>query len=236
MCLREVSSSLVTFQLLWHKLVIRTFLGDGQSHSRASCIHVEYIPNTHGHEMMLVLRDPQVSSISSTWEPHSAFLISSTCTDGSGLASDEQQDLPNSVLLPIQVPIEPIQIVFPIRGLRAGVRTNFVRDEPSLRCLTMIWTTCVEMNVYFWQPWRVLHFALGVSRYGVSCLSITIRKSCNDVHLFCCCHLSRRRALFSKERMGFRVVFYTVTSQYDSIFILLNFGVEPRMIEMTNVQ
>ena len=44
----------------------------------------------------------------------------------------------------------------------------------------------------------------------------------NDIHFCCCCHLRRRRALFSKYCMciGSRVVFYDVTSEYDSTFIL----------------
>ena len=57
--------------------------------------------------------------------------------------------------------------------------------------------------------------------YGVSCLSIATRQSGNDIHYFCDCHLRRRRAMFSKDCAGFRVVFYNVTSKHDSSFVLL---------------
>ena len=50
-----------------------------------TCIHVEYIPNKSGQEMMSVLQDKPASSNSSTWDPDSAFFqplcMSSTFSD-----------------------------------------------------------------------------------------------------------------------------------------------------------
>ena len=57
-------------------------------------------------------------------------------------------------------------IVFPTRGLRVGVRTKFVQEEPlGLRCWTKILATCVveEVPIYvdiltleFWAIWEHL--------------------------------------------------------------------------------
>ena len=64
------------------------------------------------------------------------------------LVSDVQKDIPNSLLFYIQVPIEPPQHFFPTRVLQAGVRTNFVREEPlGLRCLTKVLAICVVEDV-----------------------------------------------------------------------------------------
>ena len=73
--LREVSPTMVIIQLLQQKFVIRTFLTIHQWWSRLVCIHVEYIPNARDQEMMLVLQDPPVSLMSSTWETSSAFFF-----------------------------------------------------------------------------------------------------------------------------------------------------------------
>ena len=73
-----------------------------QQCSRSVRIHVACIPNTHGQEMMLVLQDPQVSLISSTWESYSAFFQSFWCRPHipirTILAFGEQKGTPNSEL------------------------------------------------------------------------------------------------------------------------------------------
>ena len=98
--------------------------------------------------MMLVLQDPHNSSISSTWEPYSAFFQPCIChphfPTKTILFSDERRDIPNWALFPILVPIELFQIAFPTRGPQVGVRTGFVQEEPlGLRCLSKILATCV---------------------------------------------------------------------------------------------
>ena len=58
--------------------------------------------------------------------------------------SDEQTDIPNSVLFPIQVPVEPLST----RSRQVGVRTDFVRGQQlGLRCFTKIWAICVVEDV-----------------------------------------------------------------------------------------
>ena len=47
-----------------------------ESQFRSVCIQVEYIPNTRGEEMMLVLQDRPVSSTCCTWKPQSPFFKS----------------------------------------------------------------------------------------------------------------------------------------------------------------
>ena len=98
--------------------------------------------------MILVHLDPQVPSISSTLEPFSGFFQPFWCHPRIPtriiIVFDEQTDIPNSEPIPLQVPIEPPQIVFTTRGLQVDVRTDFVQEEPlGLHCLTKISVTCV---------------------------------------------------------------------------------------------
>ena len=62
----EAFPTLVIFQLLQQKLVIRTFFCVHRWWFRSACIHVECIPNIRGREMKLVPQDQHSSSISST--------------------------------------------------------------------------------------------------------------------------------------------------------------------------
>ena len=76
-------------------------------------------------------------------------------------------------------------------------------------------------NIWTWrllnvqQPWSVLHLHLGVGWYCVGGLSCTGRSSCNDVHHFCCCHLSfvqwilhGLQSRLSQCHLGTRLVLY----------------------------
>ena len=75
------------------------------------------------------------------------------------LVSDDQKDIPNSLLFPIQLPIKLPQIVFLTRGLQVGVRTGFVRELPlGPRCLTIIWAICVAEDVSIYLDTLTLEF------------------------------------------------------------------------------
>ena len=66
--------------------------------------HVECIPSTHGQDMVVVLQDLQVSSISSTWDSYSFHTF--WCHPRTPIriitVFDEQIDLPNLVLFPFK--------------------------------------------------------------------------------------------------------------------------------------
>ena len=68
------------------------------------------------------------------------MLMSSTYTDGKlSLISMKKKTFHNSLLFPIQVPIEFLQTVIPTTILQLGVHKFFVREVPlDLQCLTMI--------------------------------------------------------------------------------------------------
>ena len=64
------------------------------------------------------------------------------------LVFDEQTDIPNLVLSPIQVPIELPRIVFPTTILPMGVHIIFVQEVPQdLQCLHRISAICVVEDV-----------------------------------------------------------------------------------------
>ena len=108
------------------------------------------------------------SFISSTREPYSASFQTFWCHPHVPiriiLVFDEQKDIPNAVLSPIQVPTKLLRTVSPTRDQKVGVGTNFVQEEPlDHRCLTMISATCVveDVSIYldsltleFWAIWE----------------------------------------------------------------------------------
>ena len=74
--------------------------------------------------------------------------MSSTYTDRKNLAYDAQQSVPSLARSPIQVPIELSRIAFPITVMLKDDRTDFVQEEQLvLQCWTMIWATCVLVDV-----------------------------------------------------------------------------------------
>ena len=166
------------------------------------------IPNIHGREMMLVRQDPQVSSISSTLEPFSAFFQPFSChpriPTRTILVFGEQKDIHNSAPSPIQVPIELPQIVFSTRGLQVGVHTSFVREEPlGLRSLTMIFALCVveDGSISGHSDFGILSnrgassIFTWVSADTASAVSPASWSSRNDIHYICGRHLRRKRTL-----------------------------------------
>ena len=81
----EVFATLVIFQLLQLKFVIRTLPCTLSWQFRSVYIHIECIPNIRDQEMKLVRQDQHCSSISCKWDPYSAslqlFVKSSTFTN-----------------------------------------------------------------------------------------------------------------------------------------------------------
>ena len=116
---------------------------------------------------------------------------------------------------------DPTTLVFRRITQPVDDHTNFVQEVArDLQCLPMILAMYAVEDVSKRPDSPILNLNLGVSRYCVGCLSCTVRWSCNDIHHFCGSHLGRRRALFSKNCMGSRVVSYNVTSQHASTFII----------------
>ena len=79
------------------------------------------------------------------------------------------------------------------------------------------------------------HFYLGISWYCVCCLSITTRQSGDDIHDLCCCHLRCWRSLFSEYCVRPWIVFYSITSEYNSTFLLLVLCLQLSILQMTYV-
>ena len=100
---------------------------------------------------MLARQDQRLSSISSTWEPYSVSFRPCWChpcvLTGMTLVSDERTYIPNSVLCPIQVPMEHLRTVFPTRDQQAGVRTSCAQEVPrDLQYFPMVSAICVAQD------------------------------------------------------------------------------------------
>ena len=141
------------FLLPQQKYVIQTSMYLVQQLFHLVCIHVEYIPNFHGQEMIMFVKINVFSSISSTWKPSFCFfpviLMSSTHTDRKkNLVSDERTYIPNLVLFPIQVFMKLPPIVFLITIRQMDDHINSVQEVPlDLQCLPMILAICVVESV-----------------------------------------------------------------------------------------
>ena len=142
----EVSPNLVIFQK--QKFVTRTFLFLVDNVFVRFYIHVEYIPNIHDPEMMLVRHDQQVPSISSTWEPYSASFQPFSChlriSTRIILVFDEHTDIPSpsfnrtsSNCLSHICPASGCPYNFPFKK----------KKKPGPECLTKFWATCVVEDV-----------------------------------------------------------------------------------------
>ena len=64
----------------------------------------------------------------------------------------------------------------------------------------------------------IFHFYLGVCRYCVNCLSVTIRLSSNNIHYLCGRHLWCSWALFCEYCIRSRIIFHNIASEYNSTF------------------
>ena len=221
LCAREVSAIPVIFLLLQQTYVIRTSLCTVQRLFPSVCFLLECIPNTRGQEMMWVRQDQRSSSISSKLEPNSAsfppFLVSSEHT------FSVRNFLPSKFwkLLPIAIKLMDDLTYFSSRGTTGSSNCPWCGPFVSWKTYPNIWT------FWFWnfeQLRSFLQFYLGVRRYCISCLSLTTWQSWNNVHDLCSGHLWCRWALFSEDCVSSRIVLHSVSSEYDSAFILLQLG------------
>ena len=109
---------------------------------------------------------------------------------------------------------------------------DFGHFDLSVFHLTMIWA--------FWlwnfsKRWGIFHFDLSICGYCISCLTWTSRKSGYNVHDFRGCHLGHERSLFSENCVRTTIIFYHVTSEYDSTFVFLLLRFQLRILEMTEI-
>ena len=81
-----------------------------------------------------------------------------------------------------------------------------------------------------------LHFFLGISWYCVCCLSIATWQSGDDIHDLGGCHLRCWRSLFSEHCVRPWVVFYNITSEYNSTFIFLVLCLQFNIFRWHNVR
>ena len=151
--LREAFPTLVVFSCSSRNTCFKTYF-ENSSIIVSFGLHSRWVHHKkkHGQETMLVVQDPRVPSISSTWEPYAASFQPLWCHPRTPkriiLVFDAQTNIPNVVLFPIQVPVELPRIGFPTRGQQVDVRTNFVWEDPlGLQCLTKVWATSVVVDV-----------------------------------------------------------------------------------------
>ena len=118
-------------------------------------------------------------------------------------------------------------------------RNNWVFDTgPWFRPLVSWWT---NPNVWtfrfgnFQQFVSIFHFHLGLSWYCICCLSIATWQSGDDIHDFGCRHLWCWWSLFGEYCVRSWIVFYNITSEYNSTFVFLVFCLQFSIFQMTYV-
>ena len=151
--------------------------------------------------------------------------------------------IPNLELSPNRASIGFSQIAYHITVLPKDDHTDFAKEERlGLPYWTMILCrgTRIQMSgqFRFWkfqQFWNIFHFYLSTSRYCVSCLSCATRQSGDDIHDFCCRHLWCWWSLLCKNCVGARIIFYNVTSEYNSAVVFLVLRLQFGILQMTDV-
>ena len=135
------------------------------------------------------------------------IFMSSTYTDKNILCFRwTNRQVPIRYFFPSKFQRNFLELSFPQQSCQLGVHINFVQEVPKdLQCLPKFSARKTYPCVWtFWfgnlkQSGSVFQFYLSAGRYCTSCLSVTIWKSCNNIHYVGGNHLGRRRALFSKK-------------------------------------
>ena len=139
------------------------------------------------------------------------------------LDSDEQKDSPNLVLFlhpsSNRISSNCFSHTNPANGCPYKFRSKStifndcpeIRSSVSWKTYPYVWTLWLRNCE---QPGSVLRFYLSVGRCCISCLSVTIWQSCNNIHYFCGSHLDGRSAMFCKNCGGSRVVYYNVITEH----------------------
>ena len=126
------------------------------------------------------------------------------------------------------------QIAYPITVLRKDDHRDFAQEKRlGLPHWTMISAIlCRGRRIQMsgrsdlWilsNPGASSNFTMGISRYCVSCLSCATWQSGHDIHDFGGCHLRCWWSLFSEYCVRPWIVFYNITSEYNSTFLFLVF-------------
>ena len=77
---------------------------------------------------------------------------------------------------------------------------------------------CGHSDWIFLRTWCTFHFDLSLNGYCICCLTWTTWKPWYNVHDFCGCHLGRWWFMFSEYCIRPWIVFYNITSEYNSTF------------------
>ena len=123
--------------------------------------------------------------------------------------------------------------------------TDFAQEKRlGLPYSTMIWAICVVvdeskcLDIPIWEFSVICEhppFYLGKSRYCVSCLSCATRQSGSGIHDFCCCHFRCWWSLLGEYWIKPWIVFYNITSEYNSTFVWLVLCSQNSIFQMTYV-
>ena len=125
---------------------------------------------------------------------------------------------------------------WPYRFLSRG--TTIFHIGPWFRPFVSWWTNPNVWTLRFWnfqQFVSIFHFHLGMSWYCVCCLSIATRQSWYDTHDLGGCHLRCWWTLLSEYCVRTWIVFYNITTEYNSTFVFLVLCLQFSILHLTNV-
>ena len=151
-----------------------------------------------------------------------AYTHLSTCK-----VCDLQMSIDNLELVPNRIPIELSRIAFPTIVLPKADRTDFAQEERlGLPCWTMILATFVSVNVSkisghsdFWlfnnDAASSILIWVWAGAASAAC-PLHLGSLAKTSITFCSCHLWRRWTLLCEYCKRARIIFYYVTSNYNS--------------------
>ena len=113
-------------------------------------------------------------------------------------------------------------------------------ERLGLPCWTMIWAICVLVDVSKYQDTLTLEFSMTLVHlpFWPECTLITcpllVLQPCCDIDYFCCRHLWRWWSLLCEYCTWAWIIFYNVTTQYNSAFVLLILRLQLRILAITS--
>ena len=223
--------SMVILQMLLLNFWIQTWFFNCQQYLCSFHSVFECSPNIHDQRKMLVLPNQPLYEILSTSDQHFVSFQPILCHPHTQmritLFHDEQRDIPNLEFSPSHASVGFSQIAFPTIVLPKDDHADFFQEERlDLPYWTMILAICVVVDE---------SKCLDTPRYCVCCLSIATWQSGDDIHDFCCRHLRCCWLLFCKYCMRSRIVFYNITSEYNSTAVFLVLRLQFSIFQMTDV-
>ena len=125
---------------------------------------------------------------------------------------------------------------WPYRFRSRGTTGSFIVDHDFGLCVSVDVSKYLDfLTLGIFNNCGASSILLGISRYCIRCLSCAPWQTGYDIHDFCCCHLRCWWSLFREFCIRVRIIFYNITSEYNSTFVFWMFWFQLKFFEITEI-